>query len=112
MILTNGERKKTYRDEDNSRLWTSKVKYNQRSTEDCSMHLAHRSTGRSMGISLRPSLNQSCAKCYVASVLSDTMHCSLTGASVHGILQARVPEWVAISFSRESSPPGDRTGIS
>ena len=31
------------------------------------------------------------------------------GSSVHGILQARVLEWVAISFSRGSSQPRDRT---
>ena len=34
------------------------------------------------------------------------MDCSLPGSSVHGILQARVLEWVATSFSRESSGPG------
>ena len=33
------------------------------------------------------------------------MDCSLPGFSIHGIFQARVPEWVAISFSRESSQP-------
>ena len=33
--------------------------------------------------------------------LRDPMDCSLPGSSVHGILQARVLEWVAISFSRE-----------
>ena len=32
---------------------------------------------------------------------SDTMDCSLPGSSVHGIFQARVPEWLAIAFSRE-----------
>ena len=31
--------------------------------------------------------------------LSDPMDCSLPGASIHGILQARVLEWVAIAFS-------------
>ena len=31
------------------------------------------------------------------------MDCSLSGSSVHGILQERIPEWAAISFSRESS---------
>ena len=31
--------------------------------------------------------------------LSDPMDCSLTGSSVHGILQARVLEWGAIAFS-------------
>ena len=38
------------------------------------------------------------------------MDCSL--ASVHGILQARILEWVAISFSRGSSPPRDQTQVS
>ena len=32
--------------------------------------------------------------------------------SVHGILQARIVEWVAISFSRGSSRPRDRTQVS
>ena len=32
--------------------------------------------------------------------LCDPMNCSSPGSSVHGILQARVLEWVAISFSR------------
>ena len=33
--------------------------------------------------------------------LSDSMDCSLPGSSIHGILQARVLEWGAISFSIE-----------
>ena len=32
--------------------------------------------------------------------LRDPMDCSLPGSSVHGIFQARVLEWVAISFSK------------
>ena len=35
------------------------------------------------------------------------MDCSQLGFSVHGISQARILEWVAISFSRGSSWPGD-----
>ena len=35
--------------------------------------------------------------------LCDTMDCSLPGSSVHEILQARILEWVAISFSKGSS---------
>ena len=35
--------------------------------------------------------------------LCDPMDCSLPGSSVHGILQARMLEWVAIPFSRGSS---------
>ena len=34
------------------------------------------------------------------------MDCSLPGSSVHGILQARILEWVAISFSRDLPDPG------
>ena len=44
--------------------------------------------------------------------LCDPMDCSLPDSSVHGLLQARILEWVAISFSRESSQPRDRTGVS
>ena len=40
------------------------------------------------------------------------MDCSPPGSSVHGIFQARVLEWVAISFSRGSSQPRDRTPVS
>ena len=38
--------------------------------------------------------------------------CSLPGSSVHGISQARVLEWIAISFSRGSSWPRNRTLVS
>ena len=40
------------------------------------------------------------------------MDCSLSGSSVHGILQARLLEWVAILFSRGSSWPKDWTRVS
>ena len=44
--------------------------------------------------------------------LCNHMDCSLPGSSVHGIFQARVLEWVAISFCRGSSWPRDRTQVS
>ena len=44
--------------------------------------------------------------------LCDPMDCSLQCSSVHGIFQARVLEWVAISFSRGSSWPRDQTQVS
>ena len=44
--------------------------------------------------------------------LGDLMDCSLPGSSVHGILQARTLEWVAIPFSRGTFWPRDRTHIS
>ena len=40
------------------------------------------------------------------------MDCSPPGSSVHGNLQARILEWVAISFSKGSSQPRDQTHIS
>ena len=40
------------------------------------------------------------------------MVCSPPGSSVHGILQARILEWVAISSFRGSSQPRDRTCLS
>ena len=44
--------------------------------------------------------------------LCNPMDYSLPGFSVHGIFQARVPEWVVISFSRGSSRPRDQTQVS
>ena len=44
--------------------------------------------------------------------LWDPMDCSLPDSSLHGILQARILEWVAISFSRGSSWPRDQTQVS
>ena len=44
--------------------------------------------------------------------LCNPMDCSLSGSSVHGIFQARVLEWIAISFSRGSSRPRNRTQVS
>ena len=44
--------------------------------------------------------------------LCDPMDCSPPGSSVHAIFQAWVLEWVAISFSRWSSRPRNRTQVS
>ncbi|XDA79460.1 hypothetical protein R6Z07F_009474 [Ovis aries] len=52
------------------------------------------------------SVTQSCP------TLCGSMDCSPIGSSTHGIFQARILEWVAISFSRESSQPRDQTRIS
>ena len=45
-------------------------------------------------------------------VVCNPMDCSLPGSSVHGILQARILEWIAIPFSRGSSQPRDQTRVS
>ena len=45
-------------------------------------------------------------------ILCNPMDCSLPGSSVHGIFQARILEWVVISFSRRSSQHRDWTQVS
>ena len=44
--------------------------------------------------------------------LCDPVDCNLLGFSVHGILQARILEWISISFSRGSSQPRDQIRVS
>ena len=44
--------------------------------------------------------------------LCDPVDCSPPGSSLHGIFQAKVLEWLAISFSRGSSRPRDQTRVS
>ena len=39
------------------------------------------------------------------------MDCSPPGSSLHGLLQARILEWIAMPFSGESSQPRDQTPI-
>ena len=48
----------------------------------------------------------------VTSVVSDTVDCRPQGSSVHGTLQARILEWVAMPSSRGSSQPKDQTPFS
>ena len=53
-----------------------------------------------------------CSGAHLHPTLWDPMDCSPPGSSVHGILQARILEWVAISSSRGSSWPRDWTYVS
>ena len=48
----------------------------------------------------------------LCSTLCNPMDCSLLGSSVHGIFQARILEWVAISFSMGFSQPRDWIWVS
>ena len=57
-------------------------------------------------IEVRSEVAQSCP------TLCDSMDCGLPGSSVHGIFQARVLEWFAISFSWGSSRPRDWIRVS
>ena len=59
-----------------------------------------------MQISDSESVSHSCP------IICDPMDCSLPGSSIHGILQARILEWFAMSFSRRLSHPRDRTHVS
>ena len=45
-------------------------------------------------------------------VFCNPMDCNRPGSSVHGILQARILEWVVISFSRGASPSRDEAQVS
>ena len=45
-------------------------------------------------------------------ILCNPMDCNLPGSSVHGIHQARILEWVAMSSSRGSSQPRGQTHVS
>ena len=61
--------------------------------------------GNWLKVKVKVLVTQSCL------TLGDPMDCSLPGSSVQGILQARILEWVAISFSRGSSQPREQTWI-
>ena len=59
-----------------------------------------------MKVKSESEVSQSCR------TLCNPMDCSPPGSSVHGILQARVLEWVAIPFSKGSSQPSNQTQVS
>ena len=67
------------------------------SSVSCNMHITTTTTTISL---------QSCL------TLCNPTDCSLPGFSVHGILQAKTLEWVAISFFRGSSQPRNQTWVS
>ena len=52
-----------------------------------------------------------CAQSLSCLTLSNSVVCGSPGSSVHGISQARILEWFAISFSRGSSRPRDGTHV-
>ena len=72
----------------------------------------HRGQG---GNNLEKTTNRDNVLCLVAQLcltLCDPMDCSPPGSSVHGILQARILEWVSMPFSRGSPQPRDQTHVS
>ena len=56
-----------------------------------------------MGLNSWRKLGLVCSVAQLCPTLYDPMDCRLPGSSVRGILQARILEWVVISFSRGSS---------
>ena len=62
--------------------------------------------GKPFNTTIESAVTQSCP------TLCDPMDCGRQHSSVHGIFQARVLEWVAISFSRGSSQPRGQTWVS
>ena len=64
------------------------------------------SPSASLSVKVKVLVSQSCL------ILCDPMACSPRGSSVHGILQARILEWITILFSRRSSWPRDQTQVS
>ena len=64
------------------------------------------SSSYSSGVCMHAKLLRSCP------TLCDSMDCSPPGSSVHGILRARMLEWVSMPSSRESSGPRDRNCVS
>ena len=60
--------------------------------------------GSSHGHGLAAHKTSTCLRARSCRALWDPVHCSPPGSSVHGIFQARILEWVAISFSRGSPP--------
>ena len=65
--------------------------------------------GQKLGLPHRKKENEIVQSC---PTLCNPMDCSPPGSSVHGILQARILEGVAIPFSRGSSQPRDQTQVS
>ena len=82
----------------NSRSPCLSLKDSTRHSDSCAPHLVF--------------CREGCVSAQLCLTLCDPMNCSLPGSFVHGILQARVLEWVAIPSSRGSFWSRDRTCIS
>ena len=65
-----------------------------------------------MGIQGDESATEKSRGAQLCPALSEPMDCSPPGSSVLGIFQARMLEWVSVSYSRVSSRPKGRTPVS
>ena len=66
----------------------------------------------SYGNSFQVTEMNTCSVAQSCLTICDTMDCSPPGSSIHGTLQARILEWVAISSFRENCRPRDQRRIS
>ena len=73
--------------------------------------MAHRTKKKKFFFQWAVDLNSEVKVAQSCMTLCDPMDCSLPGSSLHGILQARMLEWVAIPFSRGCSQPRDQTQV-
>ena len=76
----------------------------------CWIKVVETRSGRALKVTMR---SKNLIKVLVAQscpTLCNPMGCSLPGSSVHGILQARILEWAAISFSRKNLIKGTPKG--
>ena len=89
--------------EDFKGIWCPRIWSCKNSTEK--QWLLHGEEKHQYVLRKKKKVDQSCP------TLFDRMDCSPPGSSVHGVLQARILEWVAIPFSR-SSRARDRTWVS
>ena len=91
-------------------FWMSKIYYMLISNSMWDVQINSYTFGFSQQIFIEPLYM--CAKSLqLCSTLCDPVDCSLPGSPVHGILQARILEWVAISSSRGSSQPRGQTYV-
>ena len=75
-------------------------------------HLSHCLWSWKIASSVGSPLRERKRSCSVVSDSATSWTIAYTGSSVHGIFQARILEWVAISFCRGSSRPRDQTQVS
>ena len=91
----------------------SRVTLTIESDETSSQQIGHKTESSMREGPLSPQCVRVCAQATQSCpTLCDPVDCSPLGSSVHGILQARILEWVALPSSRGSSPPWHLTCIS
>ena len=79
---------------------------------ECNEKLGICKPGRETSPETDPAAAAAAKSLQSCSAFCNSIDCGPSGSSLHGIFQARILEWVAISFSRGSSRPRDWTWVS